>query len=308
MRRLRTVLLGLLLVLAAGAVAAWALTMPRTLGESELAALQPGDAGKGERIFHAGGCASCHAAPGAEGDARLQLGGGVRLSTAFGTFVAPNISSHPDDGIGRWTVQDLANAMLRGVSPEREHYYPAFPYTSYARMNPQDVADLHAYLGTLPAVAGRAPANEVAFPFNMRRALGLWKLLYLDTAPVIALPEGADPKLALGRYLVEGPGHCGECHTPRNPIGGPENGQWLAGAAAAEGQGNVPNITGGEGGLGDWSEADFVELLSTGFTPEFDSVGGTMADVVKNTAALSDEDRAAMAAYLKAVPAHGNGY
>jgi mono/diheme cytochrome c family protein len=198
--------------------------------------------------------------------------------------------------------------MLKGVSPSGEHFYPAFPYTSYARMKPADIADLYAFLKTLPAVAGKASGNTLAFPFNMRRGIGLWKLFYLSDQPVIALSADAPDPVLAGRYLVEGPGHCGECHTPRDLAGGTKRGEWLAGAVAAEGSGIVPNITAGEGGIGDWSQADIANYLETGFTPDFDSVGGAMVDVQRNMAQLRPEDRAAIAAYLKAVPAHSNGY
>lgn len=292
---------------AAGGGAFWFLSVPEPLDAATVAGMGDGDATRGEQVFWAGGCASCHAAPQADGDERLALSGGVRLETPFGTFVAPNISQHPDDGIGGWTAEDLANAMLRGVSPEGRHYYPAFPYASYARMQPGDVADLHAYLKTLPAVEGSAPDNQLAFPFNIRRGLGLWKRLFLDASPAVALADPSE-QVARGQYLVEGPGHCGECHTPRNAIGGVDTGRWLAGAVAAEGRGNVPNITTGEGGIGDWSEEDIAYLLESGFTPEFDSVGGSMASVVHNMAQLPASDREAIAAYLKAIPGHPNGY
>lgn len=290
------------------AAAGWFLSAPEKVDAGILAQLGPGDAAKGRRIFYAGGCTSCHARPEAQGDARLELAGGLELKTQFGTFVAPNISQDPDDGIGRWSVEDLANAMLKGVSPEGEHLYPAFPYTSYARMKPADIADLYAFLKTLPAVAGKAPANSLGFPFNIRRGLGLWKMLYLDSGPVVAFADDASPEVLAGRYLVEGPGHCGECHTPRTLAGGSDKGQWLAGAKAAEGTGIVPNITGGQGGIGDWSAEDIANYLETGFTPDFDSAGGAMADVQKNMAELAPEDRSAIAAYLKAIPPHPNGY
>lgn len=300
--------LGVAALAVAGASLGWVLTSPDRLDAAEIAALPAGDASRGERIFHAGGCASCHAAPRSTGDDRLRLGGGVRLETDFGAFVAPNISPHPTDGIGGWSTGDLANAMRKGVSPDGSHYYPAFPYTSYARMQAGDIADLHAFLMTLPAAEGKAPPHEVGFPFNIRRGLGLWKLLFLSPEPVIALAADAPEPVKLGRYLVEGPGHCGECHSPRNAIGGLDKSQWLAGARAAEGQGNVPNITPHEQGIGSWSESEIVELLTSGFTPDFDSVGGEMADVVANTSRLTPEDRAAMAAYLKAVPARPDAY
>lgn len=291
-----------------GLAAFWFLTAPKTVDPAILAALPAGDVARGEQTFWAGGCASCHAAPKAEGDARLALAGGVELKTPFGTFVAPNISSDKTDGIGAWSPADLANAMLKGVSPQGEHFYPAFPYTSYARMKPADIADLHAFLMTLPAVQGQAPPHQLSFPFTLRRGLGLWKLLYLSDEPVVAMPAGTPEKVLRGQYLVEGPGHCGECHTPRQLTGGLDKSQWLAGAVAAEGDGIVPNITSGEGGIGAWSEGEIAYYLESGFTPDFDSVGGAMVEVQQNMAKLPASDREAIAAYLKAIPPHTNGY
>ena len=285
----------------------WFLTMPDRIEPSEITNLAEGDVRNGERIFWAGGCTSCHAAPKSEGEERLKLVGGVELVTPFGTFVAPNISQHKQDGIGEWTLADFANAMQRGVSPDGRHYYPSFPYASYARMKLTDIADLYAYLKTLPDVAGAAPGHELGFPFNIRRGLGLWKLLYLSDQKVVAL-DAADGLASRGQYLVEGPGHCGECHTPRDPIGGPDTSKWLAGAVAAEGDGKVPNITPGEGGIGDWQAKDIAYYLETGFTPDFDTAGGTMVEVQQNMAKLPAEDREAIAAYLKAIPARPKGF
>jgi mono/diheme cytochrome c family protein len=300
--------IGVVVLAGAAAAAGWVLSAPQRLDAATLAQVGTGDAVRGERIFWAGGCTSCHAKPGSEGDARLRLVGGVELKTPFGIFVAPNISQDATDGIGGWSAADLANAMLKGVSPDGEHFYPAFPYASYARMKPSDVGDLYAYMKTLPAVPGKAADHQLGFPFNIRRGLGLWKLLYLSDKPVVAFAEGTPDNVLAGRYLVEGPGHCGECHTPRDLIGGPKNDAWLAGAVAAEGQGNVPNITAGEGGIGGWSEGEIAYFLETGFTPDFDSVGGSMTEVQRNMARLTPEDRGAIAAYLKAIPAHANGY
>lgn len=305
---LRQIGVAAIVLAAVGAAGFWFLTAPQRIGAQEVAALGSGDAARGERIFYAGGCTSCHAKPGAQGDEALQLAGGLELKTPFGTFVAPNISSDPNDGIGAWSAEDLANAMLKGTSPDGSHFYPAFPYASYARMQPSDIGDLHAFMKTLPAVAGKAPDHQLGFPFNIRRGLGLWKLLFLSDEPVVALPADASDAVKLGQYLTEGPGHCGECHTPRNAIGGTDKGRWLAGAVAAEGEGRVPNITSGEGGIGDWSENDIAYFLESGFTPEFDTVGGSMAAVQRNMAKLRPEDREAIAAYLKAVPPHPNGY
>ena len=301
-------LIGLLVLLAIlGGIAFWFVTAPQTVDASVIAGLPEGDAERGERIFWAGGCTSCHAAPKAEGEDRLRLGGGVELATEFGTFVAPNISQDATDGIGNWSAGDLVNAMMKGVSPDGRHYFPAFPYTSYARMKPADIADLHAFLKTLPAVPGAAPGHRLSFPFNIRRGVGAWKLLYMRDEPVVAVDE-TNEQLVLGRYLVEGPGHCGECHTPRLFSGGPKLDRWLFGARAAEGDGIVPNITPAEQGLGGWSAGDIANYLETGFTPDFDSVGGAMVEVQKNLALLPAADREAIAAYLKAIPGHPNGY
>lgn len=297
-----------LFVACAGALGGWFLSAPERVEAQALAQIGPGDATRGERIFYAGGCSSCHARPKAEGEARLELAGGMELKTPFGTFVPPNISQDKADGIGDWSAEDLANAMLKGVSPSGEHFYPAFPYASYARMKPSDIGDLYAFLKTLPAVAGKAPDNSLRFPYNIRRGIGLWKWLYLSDEPVVQFPAGTPDEVLAGRYLVEGPGHCGECHTPRTLAGGAEKSEWLAGAVAAEGTGVVPNITSGDGGIDDWSPSDIANYLETGFTPDFDSVGGTMVDVQANMAELTAEDRAAIAAYLKAIPAHPNGY
>jgi mono/diheme cytochrome c family protein len=291
-----------------GLAVLWFLSAPRRLNAEEVATFGEGDATKGERIFWAGGCTSCHARPKSEGPQRLELAGGLELKTPFGTFVTPNISADSKDGIGAWSVVDFANAMMRGVAPNSEHYYPAFPYSSYARMKPADIADLYAFMKTLPAVEGKAPGHRLGFPFNIRRGVGLWKLLYLSDKPVVTLGDGAAENARAGQYLVEGPGHCGECHTPRQFTGGLIKGQWLAGAVAAEGEGIVPNITSGEGGISAWSESDIQSFLETGFKPDFDTVSGAMVAVQKNLAELTPADRTAIAAYLKAVPPHPNGY
>jgi mono/diheme cytochrome c family protein len=303
---MRKFTLPIILVALLGGAGFWFLTAPSHVDPAKLAAVAPGDVQRGMNIFWQGGCASCHAPPGAKGDARLVLAGGVNLVTPFGTFVTPNISPSKQ-GIGDWSFADLANAMMEGVSPDGRHFYPAFPYTSYARMRVQDIADLYAFLKTLPPSDNVAGPHKLSFPFNIRRGLGLWKQLYLSPQPVLTIVSASDA-IKRGQYLVEGPGHCGECHTPRNAIGGAQKSQWLAGAKAPEGKGVVPNITGGEGGIDSWSEKDIAYALESGFTPDFDSLGGSMTDVVLNMAHVEPADREAIAAYLKAIPAHPNGY
>ena len=254
------------------------------------------DLERGARLFALGGCAGCHAAPGAEGDARRVLAGGRRFETGFGTFLAPNISPDPEVGIGAWSARDFASAMLRGVSPEGAHYYPAFPWPSYARMEVAEVLDVWAHLRTLPEDATPSRPHELGFPWNLRAGVGLWKLLHLDPAPVVA---GLSGEAERGRRLAEGAGHCAECHTPRGPLGGPRRNLWMAGGPNPDGEGTIPNIT--PAAL-DWSVSDIAYYLESGFTPDYDSVGGSMVEVVRGTSQLRPEDRAAIAAYLEALP------
>lgn len=287
------------LLVVAAFVAVWWVTRPTLLTSIEALGLdRSANLANGELVFHAGGCASCHMTPGQED--RKTLGGGLALKTEFGTFIAPNISSHKTDGIGAWSSLDFANAMQRGVSPKGDHYFPAFPYTTYARANLDDIRDLKAYLMSLPAVAGKAAGHDLKFPFSIRRFVGVWKMFFFDTTPLIDDPSKSEA-WNRGRYLADALGHCAECHSPRNLLGGLVQAQRYAGGPDAEGRGWVPNIT--AKGLGSWSKADVSDLLFSGFTPDFDSVGSSMADVVKNMAALPKSDRDAMAEYLKSLPA-----
>jgi len=258
------------------------------------------DITNGERLFHAGGCASCHSSTDTASETPI-LGGGLALDTPFGIFRVPNISPHPGNGIGRWSTLDFVNAMHLGVSPDDSHYYPAFPYPSYTRMSFEDLMDLKAYLDTLSVADNPNQQHVLKFPWNIRAGIGLWKLLNLDSAFVISVAPEND-LLKRGRYLVEGPGHCGECHTPRNWSGGLDNSRWLGGAPNPEGEGQVPNITPDEKGLADWSQADIEYYLESGLTPDYDTVGSSMVEVQANMALLPKADRAAIAAYLKAIP------
>lgn len=300
---LKKLLGGIVVLGAVGAGAFLFITAPERLPAEVWASADAPDLANGERIFHAGGCASCHAAPGAADDQKLVLSGGLALKSPFGTFHAPNISPDEAVGIGAWTLAEFGDAMKRGTGRDGEHLYPSFPYASYARMTVKDIADLYGYMKTLPKSGNVAPGHDLSFPFNMRLALGGWKFLYLNDAPRVTL-AGADETVTRGQYLVEGPGHCGECHTPRDVLGGLKTDLWLAGGPNPEGEGRVPNITPAEGGFGSWSAGDIVSYLETGFTPEFDSVGGAMVSVQKNMALLPKQDREAIAAYLKAIPAH----
>lgn len=295
MRRLALVLLALA---GAGFGVFWYLTTPVLVARGGDAALEaPGDPELGKTIFFAGGCASCHATPGQPD--RLRLGGGLALTSPFGAFYAPNISPHPTDGVGKWTNAQFANAMISGVSPEGKHYYPAFPYTSYARMKLDDVRHLAAYIRTLPEVPGKVRSHDVIFPFSIRRPLGIWKWLYMDSSPITDDPA-KDASWNRGRYLVEALGHCAECHSPRNLLGGIIPDRRYAGGPDIEDKGWVPAIA--PPAIKDWTRGEWVQLLEMGLTAEGDSVGGTMSAVVKNMAELPKSDLQAMADYLRTLP------
>jgi mono/diheme cytochrome c family protein len=283
----------LLTGLVVGGLLFWWLTQPAVLSSGDLP-IHEADPENGRQVFNAGGCISCHGP---------DLGGGLEMHSDFGTFLVPNISPDSMYGIGGWSTLDLVNAMMLGVSPQGSHYYPSFPYTSYTRMKVQDVIDLKAYLDSFEPVANRVGPHEMGFPWSLRRGLGLWKLRYLEQGSVVE-SESDDVVLARGRYLVEAPGHCGECHTPRDSFGGLLLSQWLAGAPNPDGEGRVPNITPHEEGLGSWSESDIAYYLESGFMPDYDTVGGSMVEVQENMAKLPDSDRKAIAAYLKSIPVH----
>jgi len=288
---------------AAIALAATWLTSPQRIDQSEIPTHEP-DLANGELVFWAGGCATCHATPTkgkrAKGDDRFLLGGGMELETPYGIFRVPNISPSGEFGIGAWSSVDFVNAMQRGVSPDGRHYYPSFPYTSYTRMTVSDVLDLRAYLNTLPAIETAVEDHSLNFPWTVRRGIGAWKRLYLDASPVVA--ASADETVSRGQYLVEGTGHCGECHSPRNKLGGMRREQWLAGAPNLDGPGRIPNITPAGKNVSSWSRSDIVYYLESGFTPDFDTVGGPMVAVQENVSQLPKSDLEAIALYLKFVP------
>ena len=293
---LRRIILALVVAAVIGGAVLWWLTIPAIVPANALPAYTP-NAANGLTTFNAGGCSSCHAVP-AQPD-RLKLGGGLAIASPFGTFYSPNISPDPADGIGRWSEAEFVSAVLKGSSPSGAHYFPAFPYASYAHAKVEDVSDLFAYLKTLAPVSGKVRDHDVGFPFNIRRNVGIWKFLFLDDKPFLA--DGSkSPQWNRGAYLVNSFGHCAECHSPRNALGGIIASQRFAGGPNPEGEGWVPNIT--QKRLGEWSAKDIAYFLKTGELPDGDSVGGAMTRVIKNTSQLSDADLAAMADYLKSLP------
>jgi mono/diheme cytochrome c family protein len=292
-------LIGVVIVFGSLAAAAfYAVTIPRKLAADALPNRAP-DLANGETLFNVGGCASCHATPNQQD--RLRLGGGLALRSPFGTFRAPNISPDPNAGIGGWTELQFANALLKGVGAHDEHLYPAFPYTSYQRMRLDDVRDLYAFMKTFPADQTPSRPHELSFPFTVRRGLGLWKVLFVDGQPFRPDPA-RDAAYNRGAYLVEGPGHCAECHSPRNVLGAIQPAKRFAGGTL-EGVGWAPNLTPHPDGLADWSVEDLESFLQSGVTPQFYSVASPMSEVIANTNKLSAADRHAMSVYIKALPA-----
>jgi mono/diheme cytochrome c family protein len=256
---------------------------------------------RGEYVFHAAGCASCHSQ---EEDKGPPLAGGLALKTSYGTFYTPNITPDPVHGIGKWSEADLRRALREGVAPDGSDYYPAFPYTSYAGMSDQDIADLYAYLKVQPPSDAASQPHELGFPYRWRSLVRGWKLLFFK--PGRSLVQAGQPaEVARGAYLVGALAHCGECHTPRNFLGALDYDRWLSGSEKpVTGTDSVPNVTPDpKTGIGDWSEDAILDLLTDGSTPDGDRVGGDMVLEVRNvTSKLSDADRKAIARYLKTVP------
>jgi len=293
---LRALLVVMILAVAVGLAAFGYLTTPAIIPASALAPHTP-DPANGKVVFHAGGCASCHATP--NQDDKTLLGGGLGLKSPFGTFYAPNISPDRNHGIGGWSEAEFVTALTKGTSQVGEHYYPAFPYTSYQRARIGDLRDLFAYMKTLPPVQSQDRDHDLPFPFNVRRGLGLWKQWYLDGRPFAPDP-GKPDAWNRGAYLVNALSHCAECHSPRDAFGGIIEAKRFAGGPMPDGKGWAPNIT--QKSLSSWSEKDLVTLLETGDLPDGDYVGGEMAAVVRNTAQLPAADRAAIATYIKSLP------
>ncbi len=292
----RIVLAVVLAGVAAFGVYGWLTATPSAVVVVTEAAYTP-DLANGQTTFNVGGCSSCHAVPGQPD--RLKLGGGLALVSPFGTFYAPNISPDPVDGIGRWAEAQFVTAVTKGVSPSGTHYFPAFPYTTYAHARISDIRDLFAYLKTLAPVSGKVRDHDVPFPFNIRRNIGIWKWLFMDAGPF--MPDTARPaQWNRGAYLVNSLGHCAECHSPRNFLGGIVAAQRFAGGPDPDGKGFVPNIT--QKGISDWNEKDIAYFLESGQTPDGDSAGGSMVSVIRNISQLSEADRNAIATYIKSLP------
>jgi mono/diheme cytochrome c family protein len=260
------------------------------------ASFAQGDAKRGLYISKAAGCVGCHTED--KKDA-VAYAGGRALKTPFGTFFGPNITPHARAGIGRWTEGDFVRAMRGGRRPDGAHYFPVFPYPSFTRMSDADLRDLWAYLRSLPRSSRPNHAHQLGFLYRWRFLVWGWKWLFFS--PGAFAPDAKlTPVQNRGAYLVQALGHCGECHTPRNFLGGPKKNRFLAGAKLAEGAA-APNLTPTR--LKKQSDAELKEFLLTALTPEGDVAAEAMAEVVRNTTSqLTPQDLAALIAYLRTLP------
>ena len=253
---------------------------------------------KGRYLTIAGGCTSCHTDFKKKGK---PFAGGAPIVTPFGSFYPPNITAHKDHGIGNWSDDDFVRAMREGIRPDGAHYFPAFPYTSYTRLTVEDAKAIKAYLFSLPPVDQPSTPHDIGFPFSWRFLQTGWKMLFFREGEFRPDPSKS-ASVNRGAYLSDALAHCGECHTPRNMMGGLDYDRWMAGAKDGPEGESVPNLTpDSETGLG-WSKAEIAEYLKSGQTPEFDFAGSLMAEVIAhNTGKMTDADRAAIADYLKSL-------
>ena len=259
--------------------------------------LAQGDAKRGEYLSKAGGCLGCHTE--ARKDA-TPYAGGRALKTPFGTFYGPNITPHPQAGIGRWQFADFARALREGVRPDGAHYFPAFPYPSFTRVSDADLRDLWAYLRTLKPSTQPSRPHELGFFFRWRFLLIFWKWLFFSAGPF--QPDPAKSAVVnRGAYLAQALGHCGECHTPRNWFGAPKKDRYLAGAKLGE-ETSAPNLTPTR--LKQYGDGELKDILQSGLFPDGDVMGDTMSEVVRNTTSqLAAQDLDALIAYLRSLPA-----
>ncbi len=254
-----------------------------------------GDAKRGQSLAIAGGCMGCHTMTARDA---VAYAGGRALKTPFGTFYGPNITPDAKAGIGAWSDADFMRAMRHGERTDGSNYFPAFPYPSFTRINDGDLRDLWAFLQTLPPSTRASQPHDLRFPFGFRFMVTAWKWLFFTPGPLLDAQTGP---AARGAYLVQALGHCGECHTPRNFLGGPRRDRLLAGGMGPEGK-RVPNLTPAR--LKSWNDAEVKEFLLSGATPDGDAAADPMDEVIRNsTSKLSPGDLAAVIAYLRSLPA-----
>lgn len=285
-------------LIGAGGVVFLRISEPHPLTESDLPA-HVADIEHGRILYTIGGCISCHRPPKEDTARQADLpSGGKPLATPLGPLYPPNITPDPVTGIGRWSKIDFVNAVYLGISPQGIHYIPAFPYTSYHRMPLADILDLQAYMAALPGVSAPDRENRLPLDVLLRRGIGLWKRLAMPASMFQPDPAQAD-SWNLGAYLVNAPGHCSECHTPRNILMIPDEKRHLAGGPHPEGKDRVPSL---RNLISRGRYADAEELTSAmlfGETMGFDRLSsGGMGDVQANLAKLPEDNVRAIAEYL----------
>ena len=254
-----------------------------------------GDVNRGAYLARASGCIACHT--NAEGGG-APLAGGAPLKTDFGTFYPPNLTTDAEHGMGSWTVEDFALAVRQGISPDGEPYYPTFTYPFYADFSDQDIADLWAAFQTVPPVAEAVPPHDVAFPFDQRWGLKLWRAAFLATPDTTPDPVKSDT-WNRGKELVLGATHCAACHTPRNALGARIVEERFSGNAELPVGGKAPSIRAEDLLEGGWTADDLAYALRSGITPTGDVFGGSMVEVVQHgTRFLNDDDLNAMATFI----------
>jgi mono/diheme cytochrome c family protein len=281
---------------AVAAFAFWWLSRPDPLPATVLPQHTP-DLANGEVMYHAGSCFACHRP--AEGAAEPSLpSGGTPFKTPIGVFYPQNITPDPETGIGRWSEIDFVNAMARGLSPDGRHYFPAFPYMAYRAMLISDLIDLRAYLMSLKPVVATHPPHTVPQLGLARRAVGLWKQIALRRPPFVA-ERRDDATWERGAYLVNAPGHCGECHTPKSWLMLEKLDHYMAGGPHPDGEGKVPSLRGlvTRGKYKD--AAGLVKALQLGEEFGFENLSsGGMGRIQANLAQLPETDLNAIASYL----------
>lgn len=256
---------------------------------------------QGQYVFFAAGCISCHTVD-------QPLAGGRAINSPFGTFYGPNITPHLESGIGGWTQEDLIRALREGISPEGEHYYPAFPYPSFTKMRRRDILALYAYLMAQPAFPNKNRPHELLWFLYNRSLVAHWKQGRF-TPKVLQFDPNASREWNRGQYLAMALGHCSECHTPRGLLGGPLMDQYLAGTRNGPDGIQVPNITSDkETGIGDWTHKDLETFLSTGRKPDGCYATDLMMEVLGTSCMrLTENDQYALSIYLRSLPpVHNN--
>ena len=251
---------------------------------------------KGKYIFHASGGCSCHTDTKNNGEF---LAGGRPIKTPFGTFLSTNITPDSATGIGKWSDDDFIRAMTKGLSPEGDHYFPVFPYTSFHKITREDLLALKAYLFSIPAVSQNNLPHDLLLPFGRQAVLMFWKNVVWSPQPFISNPEQTE-SWNRGAYIAQALAHCGECHTPRNLLGGLKSYLHFSGSKEGPEGEPAPNITPHKKtGIGDWTKVDISYFLETGMKPDGDDTQGLMLEVIEHGYYyLKMEDLDALAEYL----------